>query len=84
MKLALYGSVSTLVSLGLISHAFYRRDYHFFASCVHLTKSPVAIVVLLNWGLYLAIVFGQLSQKIFFGELRVIEVEVCFLKRSHS
>ncbi len=84
MKLSVYGALSTGLSLSLIAHAFVTRDFHFFASCVHLTRSPASVLVLLNWALYAALLFGRLSQRLFFGELRAIEVEVCPLSMSKS
>ncbi len=80
MRFAAYGLTSTFLSIAFIFHAFYIRDFHFFAASVHLTRSPISTFVLLNWGLYEAIVFVKITQSFFFGELRVIEVEVSFIR----
>ena len=72
--LILVGSVvSTILVIG---NAFYNKK-QFYPSVVHITKSNSSMAVLYFQALVLAISFGKLINKIFFGQLRAIEMEVC-------
>lgn len=46
-----------------------------------LTTSDLVAQILWNQGIYQTVLFGKLMQAIFFGELRMIEVEVRQLRR---
>ncbi|KAF7722395.1 E3 ubiquitin-protein ligase hrd1 [Apophysomyces ossiformis] len=74
MRLAVYGGVSTLLSLGIILSAMHQRS-NFYAACVYLSKSSACVMILLNMGFLVSILLGKALQAIFFGELRAIEVE---------
>ncbi|ORX56169.1 hypothetical protein DM01DRAFT_1285575 [Hesseltinella vesiculosa] len=74
MRLAIYGAVSTTLACWVVFSAFTQR-VNYYAACVHLAKSNVCMMILLNMGLYIAIIIGKAMQAIFFGPLRAIEVE---------
>ncbi|KAJ3328187.1 E3 ubiquitin-protein ligase hrd1 [Blyttiomyces sp. JEL0837] len=73
-RLEVYGATSTALAALVIGNAWTLR-WHFYATCVHLTRSSASLMVLLNFGLYLTIIFGRFLQRVFFGELRALEVE---------
>ncbi|KAI9331687.1 hypothetical protein DFJ73DRAFT_963673 [Zopfochytrium polystomum] len=74
-RLEMYGALSVGLASVVIANAFYLRG-HFYTACLHLTRSSSSMLVLLNLGLYLTIVFARFFQRLFFGELRALEVEV--------
>ncbi|KAG0044371.1 E3 ubiquitin-protein ligase hrd1 [Gryganskiella cystojenkinii] len=73
-RLAVYGAISTVLAGGVIAGAFAQRS-NFYAACIYLYKSNACMMILLNLGLFLTIITGQLVQMIFFGNLRTLEVE---------
>ncbi|KAF9940091.1 E3 ubiquitin-protein ligase hrd1 [Modicella reniformis] len=73
-RLAAYGAVSTILAGGVIANAFAQRS-NFYAACIYLYRSNACMMILLNLGLFLTIIAGQLVQIIFFGNLRALEVE---------
>ncbi|KAI1316778.1 E3 ubiquitin-protein ligase hrd1 [Mortierella claussenii] len=73
-RLAVYGAVSTILAGGVIATAFAQRS-NFYAACIYLYRSNACMMILLNLGLFLTIIAGQLVQLIFFGNLRTLEVE---------
>ncbi|RUP06388.1 hypothetical protein BC936DRAFT_140316 [Jimgerdemannia flammicorona] len=75
MRLAVYGGISVFLASTVITTAFRQRT-NFYAACIYLSKSNACMMILMNTGLFLTIILGQLLQSIFFGELRPIEVEV--------
>lgn len=75
MRLAVFGAVSTTLAVAIVVNAFLANK-QFFSSCVHLTRSAANMMVLLNMGLFLTILEGRALVRLFFGELRTIEVEV--------
>ncbi|KAI8378430.1 hypothetical protein BD560DRAFT_390366 [Blakeslea trispora] len=74
MRLAVFGGVSSILAAGVILSAMYQRS-NFYAACIYLYKSSACMMILLNMGLILSVLFGKLLQAIFFGRLRAIEVE---------
>ncbi|KAJ3390743.1 E3 ubiquitin-protein ligase hrd1 [Lobulomyces angularis] len=71
-RLAIYGAIAFLSSYFVINNAYvYRKQ--FYTACIHLTRSSVSLMVLLNLGLFLTIIFGKLTQRLFFGRLRALE-----------
>lgn len=70
----MYGLLSLGLASVVVTNAVYQSG-HFYSACLHLTRSSTRLMVLLNMGLYLTIVFGRLFQRVFFGELRAVEVE---------
>ncbi|OBZ85157.1 E3 ubiquitin-protein ligase HRD1 [Choanephora cucurbitarum] len=74
MRLAVFGGVSSILATGVILSAMYQRS-NFYAACIYLYKSSACMMILLNMGLILSVLFGKLLQAIFFGRLRAIEVE---------
>ncbi|GJJ71668.1 E3 ubiquitin-protein ligase synoviolin [Entomortierella parvispora] len=73
-RLAVYGAISTVLAGGVIAGAFAQRS-NFYAACIYLYKSNACMMIILNLGLFLTIIAGQLVQMIFFGNLRTLEVE---------
>ncbi|KAJ3353004.1 E3 ubiquitin-protein ligase hrd1 [Entophlyctis luteolus] len=74
-RLATYGTVSTLLAASAVASAWAARGGSFFATCIHLTQSSMLLMILLNFALFVGIIVGRVTQKIFFGQLRTIEVE---------
>ncbi|KAJ3098248.1 E3 ubiquitin-protein ligase hrd1 [Phlyctochytrium planicorne] len=74
-RLRLYGAASTALSIFVIFSAWLQRR-QFYPTCLHLTRSSASLMVLLNMGLYITILLGRALQRIFFGNLRALEVEM--------
>ncbi|KAF9904941.1 E3 ubiquitin-protein ligase hrd1 [Linnemannia zychae] len=73
-RLAVYGAISTILAGGVIASAFAQRS-NFYSACIYLYKSNACMMIILNLGLFLTIIAGQLVLMIFFGKLRALEVE---------
>ncbi|KAI8596186.1 hypothetical protein EDD21DRAFT_328507, partial [Dissophora ornata] len=73
-RLAVYGAISTILAGGVIASAFAQRS-NFYAACIYLYRSNACMMTILNLGLFLTIIMGQLVLAIFFGNLRTLEVE---------
>ncbi|KAJ2322557.1 E3 ubiquitin-protein ligase hrd1, partial [Coemansia sp. RSA 2681] len=73
-RLAVYGMATTILTVGVVASAFTLHDY-FYTGCVLLSQSGAAMMILANMGLLLTILLGKLLVRIFFGQLRAIEVE---------
>ncbi|KAJ3210510.1 hypothetical protein HDU67_005241 [Dinochytrium kinnereticum] len=73
-RLAIYGLISTGLSAFVVLSAWLQRR-QFYPTCLHLTRSSASLMVLLNMGLFLTIMFGRGMQRLFFGNLRALEVE---------
>ncbi|KAG0095077.1 E3 ubiquitin-protein ligase hrd1 [Podila epicladia] len=73
-RLAVYGAISAALAGGVIASSFAQRS-NFYAACVYLYQSNACMMVILNLGMFLTIIAGQLVQMIFFGNLRTLEVE---------
>ncbi|KAF9974022.1 E3 ubiquitin-protein ligase hrd1 [Actinomortierella ambigua] len=73
-RLAVYGAVSAALATSVILVAFAQRS-NFYSASIYLYKSNACMMILLNLGLFLTVVLGQLVQWIFFGTLRPLEVE---------
>ncbi|KAJ1666193.1 E3 ubiquitin-protein ligase hrd1 [Coemansia sp. RSA 1646] len=73
-RLVVYGVTTTLLSTGVIASAFIHHDYYYTA-CIRLSHSGAAMMILANMGILLTILLGKLLFRIFFGQLRAIEVE---------
>ncbi|KAK6540530.1 E3 ubiquitin-protein ligase hrd1 [Orbilia ellipsospora] len=74
MRLAAYGTISTLMASGVVLHAFNQRA-NFYSACVHLAQSNFCLMVLTNFSFFMTLMFGKMVQKIFYGPLRPTEVE---------
>ncbi|PKC09177.1 hypothetical protein RhiirA5_475024 [Rhizophagus irregularis] len=74
VRLAVYGGISTFLTLSIIAAAFRQRP-NFYAACIYLSKSSACIMILMNMGFFLTIVLGKILQTIFFGRLRAVEIE---------
>ncbi|KAF9931793.1 E3 ubiquitin-protein ligase hrd1 [Linnemannia zychae] len=73
-RLAVYGAISTILAGAVIASAFAQRS-NFYSACIYLYKSNACMMIILNLGLFLTIIAGQLVLMIFFGKLRALEVE---------
>ncbi|ORY89354.1 hypothetical protein BCR35DRAFT_300503 [Leucosporidium creatinivorum] len=73
-RLQLYGIVSSTCFVWAVVNAFRVRS-NFYSAAVYLSKSNACMMILWNQGIYQTVLFGKLMQAIFFGELRMIEVE---------
>ncbi|SCV71941.1 BQ2448_4635 [Microbotryum intermedium] len=73
-RLQLYGLGSTVVFFYTVIHAFRQRS-NFYAAAVYLSHSNACVMILWNQAIYQFVLLGKLLQKIFFGPLRLIEVE---------
>ncbi|KAJ1735768.1 hypothetical protein LPJ61_000365 [Coemansia biformis] len=73
-RLAVYGLSTTVLTAGIVAAAFMQHEYYYTA-CVRLAQSGAAMMVLANMGLLVTILLGKLLVRIFFGQLRTIEVE---------
>ncbi|KAF1800743.1 hypothetical protein V8B55DRAFT_1533240 [Mucor lusitanicus] len=74
MRLAVYGCVSSILAIGVVLSAMHQRS-NFYAACIYLSKSSACMMILLNMGLIISVLFGKALQAVFFGRLRAIEVE---------
>jgi len=74
MRLALFGAVSTILTIYTLINAYIRRG-QFFSTCIYISHSNASILVLFSMAIYLFIVVCKIIQKIFFGPLRAIEIE---------
>ncbi|GAA5918884.1 hypothetical protein JCM1841_006658 [Sporobolomyces salmonicolor] len=73
-RLQLYGIVSTTLFVWTVLNAFRQRS-NLYAAAVYLSKSNACMMILWNQGIYQTVLFGKFLQAVFFGELRLIEVE---------
>ncbi|KAJ3173980.1 E3 ubiquitin-protein ligase hrd1 [Geranomyces variabilis] len=74
MRFVLYGCASVALTAAVMANAWLQRA-QFFTACIHITRSSASLMVLLNMGLYLTVVIGKALQRLFFGQLRAMEVE---------
>ena len=72
MRLAVYSSVTVVVALGAILHA-YSVHKQFYPTCIHLTLNSGSFMALMNMMALTILYLGKLLQRIFIGPLRVIE-----------
>lgn len=69
------GIGSTAISLGLIAKSFLAFRGQFFPTCIQITSTNLNLLVLLTTTFYYVILLAKLMQSVFFGPLRVLEVE---------
>lgn len=70
-----YALVSVALAVAVVANAF-RSHPQFYTACVYLSKSNMSIMILFNLLLLGAVIFSKFWQRVFFGRLRTIEVEV--------
>ncbi|GAA5886011.1 hypothetical protein JCM6882_004232 [Rhodosporidiobolus microsporus] len=73
-RLALYGLISTSLFSWTVLNAFRQRS-NFYAAAVYLSKSNACTMILWNQGIFQTVLLGKALQAVFFGELRLIEIE---------
>ncbi|GBG60630.1 hypothetical protein CBR_g8650 [Chara braunii] len=74
ISLAKYSTVSLLLSIAVVYHAYQTRE-QFYPAMLYLATSKICVVVLGNMAFVLTILFWHLLKKIFLGNLREAEVE---------
>jgi len=74
MRLVAYGGVSTLSATCAVLAAF-RQRANFYAAAVYLSKSNACMMILCNFGIFCTIILAKVLQSIFFGQLRLAEIE---------
>ncbi|KAJ3273598.1 E3 ubiquitin-protein ligase synoviolin, partial [Borealophlyctis nickersoniae] len=62
------------MTAAVVANAYIQRG-QFFTAAIHITRSSGSLLVLLNMAFFLTIVLGKALQRIFFGQLRALEVE---------
>ena len=72
-----FGIVSFVASLFTVISAFQERK-QFYLVCQHLSTSTASLVVVGSFALYCIFLLSLGSQKLLFGELRLIEREVFY------
>ncbi|KAJ2887621.1 E3 ubiquitin-protein ligase hrd1 [Coemansia asiatica] len=73
-RLAVYGISTTALTAAVFATAFTHHEY-FYTACIQMSQSGAAMLALANMGLFLTIILGKLLVRLFFGQLRAIEVE---------
>lgn len=71
--------ISFLLTLTVVINAFLHKK-QFYPSIVYLTKSNSSMAVIYLQAFVFTLIIGKLMNKIFFGQLRAIELEVKFFK----
>lgn len=66
---------SLVLTTGVIMNAFSHKK-QFYPSIVYLTKSNSSMAIIYLQAFVLTLLMGKLMNRIFFGELRAIELEV--------
>ncbi|PLW40626.1 hypothetical protein PCANC_13019 [Puccinia coronata f. sp. avenae] len=74
MRLVAYGGVSTLSATCAVLAAF-RQRANFYAAAVYLSKSNACMMILCNFGIFCTIILAKVLQSVFFGQLRLAEIE---------
>lgn len=69
-------AASFLLTFGVVINAFYHKK-QFYPSVVYLTKSNSSMAVIYLQAFVFALLIGKIMNRIFFGQLRAIEMEVC-------
>ncbi|XP_014288312.1 E3 ubiquitin-protein ligase synoviolin A [Halyomorpha halys] len=65
---------SLFLTSAVVAHAYYQKK-QFYPTVVHITKSNPGIAVLYLQTFILMVMVGKILKKVFFGDLRPIEVE---------
>eukprot|EP01137_Pigoraptor_chileana_P023383 Opistho-2@89580 len=73
MNLAYVGLSSALTAL-VVAHTYVQKE-QFYPTVVQITRSSGSMMVMYNMALVLVVLFGKIMQRLFFGQLRAIEVE---------
>ncbi|EIW82888.1 hypothetical protein CONPUDRAFT_101339 [Coniophora puteana RWD-64-598 SS2] len=73
-RMLLYGVLSTAAVSVTIANALQSHS-NFYSLAIYLSKSNRSVLILANFGVLVALLCGQVFQRIFFGELRAQEVE---------
>ncbi|KAE8212079.1 hypothetical protein CF327_g4235 [Tilletia walkeri] len=73
-RLFIYGAITTALAVAVTFNAFRQRS-NYYAAAVWLGRSNGCMLILLNFGIFSALMYALAVQWIFFGQLRPIEVE---------
>ncbi|KAI9143300.1 hypothetical protein BKA69DRAFT_1063400 [Paraphysoderma sedebokerense] len=74
-RVALFGLVSSTVASAVLLHAFSLHSWYFYPACIYISRSSACMMALMNFALFVGLMFGRGVQKVVFGELRAVEVE---------
>ncbi|KZF24990.1 hypothetical protein L228DRAFT_59795 [Xylona heveae TC161] len=77
MRLAAYAGASTVLAAGVIIRAFHQRP-NFYSACVYLAQSNACLMILTNLVLLTISGFVLGLQRLLYGPLRPIEVEMLY------
>lgn len=72
----LFGIFDTLAVAITLTTLYNQHDRQFYPTCLHIAKSNGALAIVSSFGLYLTFLAAWGLQKILFGKLRAIEIEV--------
>ncbi|KAE8244860.1 hypothetical protein A4X13_0g6202 [Tilletia indica] len=73
-RLFIYGAITTASAVAVTFNAFRQRS-NYYAAAVWLGRSNGCMLILLNFGIFSALMYALAVQWVFFGQLRPIEVE---------
>ena len=76
MNLWQYGAISGTLLTAVVANAFFQRE-QFYLACVYITRSNANLLILYNMALVFVLMAGKVFRRVFFGQLRAMEVEVC-------
>jgi len=75
MRSEFFVFASFVLTITVVLNAFFHKK-QFYPSVVYLTKSNSSMAVLYLQAFVVALLIGKVVNKIFFGQLRPIELEV--------
>jgi E3 ubiquitin-protein ligase synoviolin len=71
---ATYALLSTGLAVSVVISSLWQRP-NVYSAAVYLSKSNACTLILWNFGVFVSICLGKLLQTVFFGALRLIELE---------
>mmetsp|Transcript_87077 Transcript_87077/g.202709 ORF Transcript_87077/g.202709 Transcript_87077/m.202709 type:complete len:584 (-) Transcript_87077:47-1798(-) len=74
MNFSSYFVLSTLVVIGIVSHAYVAHE-QFYPAVVYLSTDKMCLAVMYNFAFALFLLFGKVLLRVFIGTLRDLEVE---------
>jgi hypothetical protein len=77
MRLLIFGILTSISSIFILLNTLLLRK-QLFPALIQITKSSTSLLILSNFVIFLFILLGKILIKIFFGTLRVIEIEVIY------
>ncbi len=74
-----FGSANFIILLIAIYRTFKIKHDSFYGASVHFASSPLSMIILGLFGLYCILALAIGLKSLFFGQLRLIEIEVILL-----